>query len=120
MAEHNDLGREGEIIAVNYLRENGYSITEKNWRYHELELDIIAKKDDMLIVFEVKTRRNNYFMEPEASVTKAKQKQILKGANAYISYKNLNMEVRFDIISIILNEGEYEINHIEDAFSAVS
>ncbi len=116
MAEHIDLGKQGEEIAVNYLRRKGYTILEQNWKLGKNEIDIIARDGKFIVVAEVKTRHSNFFAEPESSVTREKQKSIVRAANGYIRYKRLNNEVRFDVIAILIGlEGE-EINHIEDAF----
>lgn len=116
MAEHNETGSKGEQLAASFLERKGYSILETNWRFKNLEADIIAIHNKTLIIAEVKTRRSNYFGEPETFVNKQKQKNLIKTANEYIVRNQLDVEVRFDIISIILGDKKMEINHIEDAF----
>ena len=116
MAEHNELGIKGEKIAASFLKDNGYEILELNYRFGHLELDIITKKDGSLVVVEVKTRASHYMAGPEITVSKKKQKDIIKATNEFIYERDLDLEVRFDIISIILNEKEQKIEHIEDAF----
>lgn len=115
MAEHNITGQKGEEMAAKFLEEKGYTILETNWRFMHLEADIIAEKAKILVIAEVKTRKNNYFGEPESFVTKQKQKNLIKAANAYIERKQLDLEVRFDIVSVVLNDNT-SIKHIEDAF----
>ncbi|MEI8204596.1 MAG: YraN family protein [Bacteroidota bacterium] len=116
MNEHNELGKSGEITASEYLLSKGYVILEQNWRSGSWEIDIIAKEKDILVIVEVKSRSSNYFGEPYMAVTKQKQRLLIKAAEAYIMRKNLNYEVRFDIISINYFKGEPTINHIENAF----
>lgn len=116
MAEHNDLGKKGEEMALGYLRKNGYRIRDTNWRFGKNEIDIIADKNNFLVIVEVKTKKSNYFSEPEASVTKKKQGFLIRAANAYIKWNNINLETRFDIIAIIINQDQHKINHIHDAF----
>jgi putative endonuclease len=116
MATHNETGAKGEQITANYLEKKGYKILETNWRFKNLEADIIASIDKTLVIVEVKTRKSNYFGEPETFVNKQKQKNLIMTANEYIVRNQLDMEVRFDIISIIINDKEMNINHIEDAF----
>lgn len=118
MAEHNDTGNKGEELAVTFLIKKKYTIRETNWRFKNLEADIIATINDTLVVAEVKTRRSNYFGEPETFVNRQKQKNIIKTAHAYIQRYNLDLEVRFDIISVIISDNETQIKHIEDAFYA--
>jgi putative endonuclease len=116
MAEHNEIGKKGEEIAAQYLEKKGYRILEKNWRQWRNEIDVIAMDGKYLVIVEVKTRQSNYFGEPETAVTRDKQKALIRAANAYVRYKNLNCEVRFDIISIIISKTAEHIHHIEDAF----
>lgn len=116
MAAHNDLGKTGEEIAAHYLTEKGYKILETNWRFHRNELDLIAEEGNILVVAEVKSRTSNVLMEPELAVTREKQRAIIRSANAYVRWKHRNMEVRFDVITVILHGDKVTINHIPDAF----
>ncbi|MES2591551.1 MAG: YraN family protein [Bacteroidota bacterium] len=116
MAEHNDTGTKGEKLASTFLQDKGYAVLETNWRFKNLEADIIATIAKTLVIAEVKTRKSNYFGEPETFVNKQKQKNLIKAANEYVLRNNLNLEVRFDIISIVMGDSQTKINHIEDAF----
>lgn len=116
MADHNELGKSGEQLAVDHLKKQGYKILETNWRAGKFEIDVIAQGKDQLIVAEVKTRTSNFLMEPEAAVTKDKQRMLIKAADIYVQRKNIELEVRFDIISIVISGEEFRLNHIEDAF----
>jgi putative endonuclease len=116
MAEHNDLGKKGEEIAAGYLEKKGYRILDKNWRQWRNEIDVVAMDGKYLVIIEVKTRQSNFFGEPETAVTRDKQKALIRAANAYVRYKNLHCEVRFDILSVIILKDTEKINHIEDAF----
>ena len=116
MAEHIDFGKQGEEIAVKYLTDKGYEILERNWRNRHKEIDIIAKDGKDLVIVEVKTRKSNSYGEPDLAVNKQKQRLLVYAANAYIYRNNLDMDTRFDIISIYFREGKPIIDHIEDAF----
>ena len=116
MAEHNDLGKLGEEIAVKYLTDKGYEILERNWHNVHKEVDIIAKDGGELVIVEVKTRQTNAYGEPDIAVTRQKQRMLIAAANAYLFRNRLDLETRFDIISIVFNDGEPVIDHIEDAF----
>jgi putative endonuclease len=118
MAEHNITGQEGEEMAVRYLVSKGFRILETNWRFRKLEADIIARIADCLVVVEVKTRTSRFFGEPETFVTRKKQQNLIQAAHEYIQRKDLELEVRFDIISVVLDD-ESAVKHIEDAFSTV-
>ena len=119
MAEHNELGKKGEEIAADFLKGKGYKILETNWRAGRNEIDLIAMDGRFLVVVEVKTRQSASFGEPEIAVTREKQRALIRSANAYIRRKNLDNEIRFDIISIISTKNTEKINHIEDAFYPV-
>lgn len=117
MAAHNDLGKWGEHKAEEFLRGRAYRIVERNWRYGHRDIDIVAAKDDVLVIVEVKTRRNNLFTEPEDAVDWQKIRSLSVAANAFVKRYRIDMEVRFDVITVIGDiEGECQINHIEDAF----
>jgi putative endonuclease len=118
MAEHNITGREGEEMAARYLAAKGFTILETNWRFRKLEADIIARSRELLVVVEVKTRSSRFFGDPESFVTRKKQQNLIRAAHEYIQRKELNLEVRFDIVSVMLDD-ESDVKHIEDAFSAV-
>lgn len=117
MADHNELGKEGEQIAVDLLLQKGYKILERNWRFQRAEIDIVAQKDEnILVVVEVKTRTNSAIGSPEEFVTKNKIKLLVKAADAYVVSKKLNVEVRFDIIAVVKNAKYQKVDHLEDAF----
>lgn len=118
MAEHNDLGKKGEEIAARYLLGKGYTILEQNWRHKRDEIDIIVSDGNYLIIVEVKTRSTSYFGEPEEAVTDKKQKFMIRAAEEYVISNDIHMEIRYDIISIIIEGNQQRIRHIEDAFYA--
>ena len=117
MAQHNDLGKEGETIAKEFLEKNGYEILDENWVHGKAEVDLIAYLHRQIIFVEVKTRTSVAFGMPEDFVSEAKQKQMELAANEYIELMNHQGEIRFDIISILFDkQKKYTIKHIEDAF----
>lgn len=112
-----ELGIFGEQMAQKFLLKNGYSIRKTNYRHLKYEIDIIAEKDEQIVVVEVKTRQTAEIGEPWIAVTKKKQRQLITCANQYIQSADLSNEVRFDIISIVHNQFRTKLEHIEDAFS---
>lgn len=116
MATHNDLGREGEEIAVQYLIKNGYEILERNWRYLKAEIDIIAQNQDHLIIVEVKTRSSVALGNPEDFVDKKKINLLIKATDIYVNEQDIDKNIRFDIISIHKNGVKLDICHIKEAF----
>ena len=115
MAEHNELGKKGEKLAIDFLLKNGYKILETNYRFLKAEVDIIAQKDEVLAVVEVKTRSTDYFGNPQDFVNPKKIKLLLSAIDHYVIEKDLDVEVRFDIIAII-HQKTIKIEHLEDAF----
>jgi putative endonuclease len=116
MAKHNELGELGEDLAVEELEKNGYEIVERNWRFKKAEIDIIARKNEVLAIVEVKTRSSNYFGDPQDFVNPKKIKMLVEAVNEYVVSKDLDVEVRFDIIAIIINQNKLTLEHLEDAF----
>ncbi|MDR1202525.1 MAG: YraN family protein [Tannerellaceae bacterium] len=118
MKDQNLIGKEGEEEARNYLIQKDYIILHTNWRFQHYELDIVAMKEDELIIVEVKTRSEDYLIAPEEAVDRGKIKRIVSAADVYARYFRLNLPVRFDIITLIKRDTGYEIEHLEDAFYA--
>jgi putative endonuclease len=116
MAEHNELGKEGEKIAINYLLKNEYRIVEKNYRFLKAEVDIIVQKENTLIAVEVKTRSTDYFGDPQDFINQKKIKLLVSAMDNYVVERNLDVEVRFDIIAIIKEKCVFQIEHLKDAF----
>lgn len=117
MASHNDLGARGEILAKDHLKSIRHEILFLNYRFKQLEADIISRKDDIVVFTEVKSRSGNAFGEPEEFVDYAKQKNMQVLAERYIEQHEYNGEIRFDIISILFGkDGNYKLRHLEDAF----
>jgi putative endonuclease len=116
MADHNELGKKGEQLAINFLVKKGYTILDKNWRYQKAEIDIIAQKKDTLAVVEVKTRSSIDFGNPQDFVNPKKIKLLVSAIDEYIISKDLDVNVRFDIIAIVREGNNFTIEHLEDAF----
>lgn len=117
MAEHNDLGKWGEDVALAYLLDQGYRLLDRNWHQGHRDLDLVMQQDDTLVIVEVRTRRNNHFMDPEQTVDALKMLSLSKAANAYIRLHRISLNIRFDIVAITGSpSSDFTINHIEDAF----
>ncbi len=116
MAEHNELGKLGEELSVEFLLKNGYDILQTNYVFQKAEIDIIAKKQNILAVVEVKTRSSIDFGLPQDFVKPKKIQLLVKAINEYVVSNDLDVEVRFDIIAIHKEAGKFNIEHLEDAF----
>lgn len=111
-----NLGKLGEGIAKTHLKNNGYTIIETNWRFKKYEIDIIGKKNNTIVIVEVKARSGNAYGEPESFVSKQKQQFLIRAAHNYLVEKNIDLECRFDIISILIINNNPVVKHIEGAF----
>jgi len=116
MATHNELGKKGEDLAVEFLQGKGYKILDRNWRFKKAEVDIIAQKNEVLAIIEVKTRSSDYFGNPQDFVNQKKIQLLVEAINEYVTSRDLDVEVRFDIIAILKNKSTFEIEHLKDAF----
>ena len=117
MALHNELGKEGEEMAVQWLQERGYEILQLNWHYSYYEIDIIAMKAGKLHVVEVKARKSNFFGYPEDSVTKRKFKRLQKAVDQYLFLNPGHKWLQYDILAITLHrDKETEYFLLEDVF----
>lgn len=116
MTDSKKIGLDGEELAANYLEKKGYSILFRNWSFLHKEIDIIAEFNNELIIIEVKTRTAGYLISPLEAVNLRKQRFIIQAANLFIQKHNVNLEVRFDIVTVIFTKYNFEIEHIENAF----
>ena len=116
MGKHNEFGKEGEQIAVDFLIKNGYQILCQNYRYLKSEVDIIAKKGDILAIIEVRARSNDQIIPIAETITPKKIKLLVTGAHQYITENNFDLEARFDVITILKNKKIFKIEHLESAF----
>lgn len=111
------LGKEGENLAVNYLKSNGFKILDKNFRCSFGEIDIVAKEKEAIVFIEVKTRKSAGIVEPFESVGKRKQGKIRDLAEYYLQEKDCSdCEIRFDVLSIVSDGQNKKIEHITNAF----
>jgi len=117
MSKHNKIGIKGEQIAKDYLLNKGYIILHGNWRSGKKEIDIIALKNNVLVIVEIKTRTNFDFGFPEEAVNRKKQSFLKSAAAVFIDANPQYLQIQFDIVSILLDgDNVKEIVHFEEAF----
>jgi putative endonuclease len=117
MSKHSKIGVKGEQIAADFLLNKGYIIVHRNWRSGKKELDIIAFKNDTLVILEIKTRTSFDISFPEEAVTRKKQLFLKAAAEVFIDENPQYRNLRYDIISILMKGDEVkEIMHFEEAF----
>lgn len=117
MARHNELGKWGEELAVERLGALGFSIEERNWRMGRHEIDIIARKDELIVVAEVKTRSERD-TDPLEAVDKRRIQSMVRAAEAYLGTRDTHFDVRFDLFAINGSPDDYSLEHVPDAFFA--
>lgn len=115
--DNKDTGEMGEKMATTFLQDNGFEILDRNWRYKHLEIDILASKNNLLHIVEVKTRSSTEFGFPEQMITRHKM-QFLKNAAAHYQYEHPIWKwLQFDVIAIYKKPtGEWALDYFEDVY----
>ncbi|WP_291864544.1 YraN family protein [Maribacter sp.] len=116
MGTHNDFGKKGEQLAADYLLKKGYTIRYKNYRHLKAEVDIIAQKGSILAIVEVRSRSTDFIENIADTITKKKIQLQVLAADHYVTDLNLDVDVRFDVITILKNKHTFDLNHIENAY----
>jgi len=110
-------GAWGEELALRYLTQLGYTLVERNYRTRYGELDLVLRRQNILVFVEVKMRRGVGFGHPLEAVTPRKQAAIRALAQRYLFEKEPEFDAaRFDVVGILVGKGAPRIVHIEDAF----
>lgn len=115
-----EAGKIAEKIAQTHLVSKGYKILEVNWQYHHLEIDIIARQGDELVIVEVKSREGFAFEHPLDAISPQKMQRLITAAEAYIELTDWNMDTRFDLITVVFDggDGRHELEHYCNAFNS--
>ena len=118
MYKRHETGKIGEDIAVNYLKQRGYKIIERNFECKQGEIDIIALDKEEIVFVEVKTRASALYGLPKEAVDKTKKKHIYFSAEYYIHSRHLeNSPIRIDVMEIYKKHGKFWVNHIRQAIT---
>ena len=112
---HN-LGKKAENLAASYLRNSGYKILARNYRYLKAEVDLIVQKEDILVAVEVKARSINFLLSPEEAVFFKKIKLLAAAVDHFVQSKRLDVDVCFDLITYVFDGDDWERNHIIEAY----
>ena len=115
MARHNELGKWGEDVAAERLRQDGFTIVERNWHSGHYEIDIVAVKDNRMVFAEVKTRSDDS-VDPLDAIDAKKIRRTIKAADCYIRTYDIKHEPQFDVFAVIGHPGHFTVEHIKDAF----
>ena len=130
--QRDQLGAYGERVALMYLEESGYLLEAKNWRGQRGELDLIMRRDTLLVIVEVRTTSTRWLERPAEATPLKKQRQVARCADEYLAQRHPRapqvIDIRFDIIGVFTPsytqfQGELsalpdhvELDHIEDAY----
>ena len=117
MNENHLLGQEAETRAANYFIEKGFIVLERNFRYRKAEVDLIVRKKNILVAVEVKARRTDYFGLPQDFVRQKQWQRLIMAIDYYVVERNLDVDVRFDILAFVVQNGKWNRAHIENAFN---
>ena len=124
MAAHNELGQWGEQQAERFMRQKGWYIRHRDWRYHHTDIDLVCIDEDntTLVFVEVKTRAKAENGDPVEAVDAEKRSNMIRASVAYRKmFRKENLDVRFDIVAIIgTDESDMQIEHIENAFDMIT
>lgn len=116
MATQQEIGELGEKLARQHLLKLGYTIIATNWHHGHLELDIVARDGDELVIVEVKSRSGIRYEHPSEAITNGKIKRIVEAADAFIQETDWENETRFDVVTVIFFGQTHELEHFKDAF----
>lgn len=111
-----ETGRRGEDLALAWLSDRGFRLLDRNWRGGHKELDLVMESDERVHVVEVKTMTPPLQIQPFEKVDARKQSRLIAAASRYIVEKHVRKEVQFDIVSVVLGEGQPAVEYIPEAF----
>lgn len=118
MSDKIETGAKGEELAAEFFSRKGFEIVARNYRHNRGEIDLIVRREDWTIFVEVKTRSSSDFGQPEEFVTPAQANKIYDVAEDFIFSTDWKGNVRFDVVSVLLNGEEcLELAHFEDAIN---
>lgn len=117
MARSNELGTRGEELAASHLRARGWQILERNWRFHHKEIDLVARRGDVVAFVEVKTRSGRPLGHPLDGITSAKRRDLTVAARGWIALRGRAGEsYRFDAVAVLRGPVCTRVDHVEDAW----
>jgi putative endonuclease len=121
MNARQQFGRAAEEVAARHLQRRGWRVLGRNVRVGRGELDIIARRGDVLAFVEVKARRSDTFGSPEDAVSPRKRRQVARLAELWLAARPWALErvadVRFDIVAVDATTVPATVRHLPGAFS---
>lgn len=109
------VGDYGEQVACEHLSRCGYEVLDRNWRCAAGELDVVARKDGVLVFCEVKTRRSTRFGSPAEAVTWSKAARLRRLAVAWLrAHGQRAHQIRIDVVSVLVPaSGPVRVEHLQ-------
>lgn len=120
MAQHNELGKTGEMVAARFLMIQGYTLLAKDWHYGHKDLDLVMAKDGVTVFVEVKTRSSGDYGSPTEAINQQKMRNLISAAQSYMRRNHIEGPVRFDVIAVVGREEPFAITHYPNAFNSHS
>lgn len=109
------IGNRGEALAAEWLASHGFEILHRNWRHWRDELDIVARRGEVLHFVEVKTRKKHGLTSPEKAVDREKSRTMLQAVGHYLEQNPFDGELQFDLIAVRTTPTGHDIRYIENA-----
>ena len=116
MENHNEFGQEGEQLALDFLLNKGYRLVARNYRFQKAEIDLIVQKGPVLAIVEVRTRNNDQIIPIAETITPKKIGLLRSAADHFVTENQIDLEIRFDVITILKNKKVFKMEHLENAF----
>ena len=111
-----EQGGVGEDLACNYLEDQGLSLIKRNFRCRVGELDLIMRDGDTLVFVEVRSRHDSRYGTPAETITRKKQRRVIRAASYYLQKSRFDAPCRFDVVAISYPQGQRRLEWIKDAF----
>lgn len=111
MAEHNEIGKLGEKVALRFLTLKGYTLIERNWKFERCEIDIIAECHGEIVFIEVKTRTDERYATALSSIHDNKFNNIVKAAQRYLAINRYEQPARIDTITVVGQPPHFKVKH---------
>lgn len=118
MTDHHQYGKNAENYTLEFLTKKGYRFIAKNYRFGIAEVDLIMQDGSVLVCVEVKARRSDYFGTPESFLSSRQIQRLVAAMDHYVHQNDLFLEIRFDLVAITVQDNEWKINHIKNAFKS--
>ena len=111
-----ETGRRGEDLALAWMQDHGFRLLDRNWRSGHKELDLVMEGEERVHIVEVNTMTPPLLIQPFEKVDPAKQGRLVAAARHYIAQRQVTREVQFVVVSVILGDGQPQVEYIPEAF----